>query len=545
MSSTFTGLLRTLKSTSTARDSMLLSSCESELTELMHQIDVMVEKKRLEWQHQIHGIQSQCERKDRELTKLRETVEYRNKEMGQLQQKFEFEGENHKKMISKYESQLGKLKNEMESLKKNYSKLQRNSSRQSKDAEKIADQHAAEKERQNEEIQNAAMTIEKLQSKLRELEVNQEVQDQKLKGLEEQRGAFIEKSELMQNQLVSYQGQLARKKQLLEGLEQKHVAKIAELENEILRYNDEFNVQEETVKSLKRSLQESRLREENGWKEQMHLREEMEGTKAQLQKRENQISVLENDLQSIQLQQKKFESDAERIRSRQEDSILGKSKEHEERFKELERRYLSLQNEFKEKLQEKEERHTAELTGMKTQISSLTEDLHKRDVALAKMSERAGRMEEDLREMSSKHDKKEAELQVSNAQLEALRLENRHLRDSSVEDHLSTTADLRMFETQIAEIEGANARVVAQLEDENTYLKSEIASIRDEHDRLSAVNFELSEREKYNRETQISSPREQPEDDTSERINTLQEQLNHTLRTYESKLKELQTQRKS
>eukprot|EP00795_Rhopilema_esculentum_P016939 gene16940-8429_t len=346
----------------------------------------------------------------------------------------------------------------------------------------------------------------KLQSKLRELEVNQEVQDQKLKGLEEQRGAFIEKSELMQNQLVSYQGQLARKKQLLEGLEQKHVAKIAELENEILRYNDEFNVQEETVKSLKRSLQESRLREENGWKEQMHLREEMEGTKAQLQKRENQISVLENDLQSIQLQQKKFESDAERIRSRQEDSILGKSKEHEERFKELERRYLSLQNEFKEKLQEKEERHTAELTGMKTQISSLTEDLHKRDVALAKMSERAGRMEEDLREMSSKHDKKEAELQ-----------------------------DLRMFETQIAEIEGANARVVAQLEDENTYLKSEIASIRDEHDRLSAVNFELSEREKYNRETQISSPsREQPEDDTSERINTLQEQLNHTLRTYES-----------
>ena len=30
--------------------------------------------------------------------------------------------------------------------------------------------------------------------------------------------------------------------------------------------------------------------------------------------------------------------------------------------------------------------------------------------------------------------------QVSNAQLEALRLENRHLRDSSVEDHLSTTA---------------------------------------------------------------------------------------------------------
>ena len=47
----------------------------------MHQIDVMVEKKRLEWQHQIHGIQSQCEQKDRELTKLRETVEYRNKEV--------------------------------------------------------------------------------------------------------------------------------------------------------------------------------------------------------------------------------------------------------------------------------------------------------------------------------------------------------------------------------------------------------------------------------------------------------------------------------
>ncbi len=47
----------------------------------MHQIDLMVENKRMEWEHQIQGIQQQYDRKEKEATKLRETIEMRNQEV--------------------------------------------------------------------------------------------------------------------------------------------------------------------------------------------------------------------------------------------------------------------------------------------------------------------------------------------------------------------------------------------------------------------------------------------------------------------------------
>ena len=47
----------------------------------MQQIDIMVENKRQEWEHQVQGMQLQYERKEREALKLKETVELRNKEV--------------------------------------------------------------------------------------------------------------------------------------------------------------------------------------------------------------------------------------------------------------------------------------------------------------------------------------------------------------------------------------------------------------------------------------------------------------------------------
>ena len=47
----------------------------------MHQIDIMVENKRLEWEQQLKTLQIQCERKERDIQKLRETIEHRNKEV--------------------------------------------------------------------------------------------------------------------------------------------------------------------------------------------------------------------------------------------------------------------------------------------------------------------------------------------------------------------------------------------------------------------------------------------------------------------------------
>ena len=50
----------------------------------MRQIDIMVENKRLEWEHQLQSVQLQVERRDRDIIKLRETVELRNQEVRRL-----------------------------------------------------------------------------------------------------------------------------------------------------------------------------------------------------------------------------------------------------------------------------------------------------------------------------------------------------------------------------------------------------------------------------------------------------------------------------
>ena len=47
----------------------------------MHQIDIMVESKRQEWEQQHKALQFQVDRKEREIQKLRELVEHRNKEV--------------------------------------------------------------------------------------------------------------------------------------------------------------------------------------------------------------------------------------------------------------------------------------------------------------------------------------------------------------------------------------------------------------------------------------------------------------------------------
>ncbi|KAL9964088.1 hypothetical protein ACROYT_G027667 [Oculina patagonica] len=49
--------------------------------------------------------------------------------------------------------------------------------------------------------------------------------------------------------------------------------------------------------------------------------------------------------------------------------------------------------------------HQAEVDGMKKQIGNMTAELHKRDVAIASITERTQRMEKDLREASAKHDR--------------------------------------------------------------------------------------------------------------------------------------------
>ena len=61
----------------------LMSTCEAELQELMKQIDLMVQNKKLEWERDLHSAETKLQLKDRECTMQRATVEQKSREVGQ------------------------------------------------------------------------------------------------------------------------------------------------------------------------------------------------------------------------------------------------------------------------------------------------------------------------------------------------------------------------------------------------------------------------------------------------------------------------------
>ncbi|XP_046853739.1 centrosomal protein of 63 kDa-like isoform X2 [Xenia sp. Carnegie-2017] len=109
----------------------------------------------------------------------------------------------------------------------------------------------------------------------------------------------------------------------------------------------------------------------------------------------------------------------------QNDKILDESETEMERL-------LSENIKLKDRVERVENFKVSELEGMKCEISNLTSDLHQRDLAVATMTEKIQKMERELRNSHTEYDKAIADLHVMKAQLDAVRLENRHLKEASL-----------------------------------------------------------------------------------------------------------------
>ncbi|CAI8051199.1 Centrosomal protein of 63 kDa, partial [Geodia barretti] len=72
-----------------ARNGTLLSSCEPEVRELMHQIDVLISGKQAEWAGQWTGLETQLREKERELGAVRHTLWQKDTELAQVNEKYE------------------------------------------------------------------------------------------------------------------------------------------------------------------------------------------------------------------------------------------------------------------------------------------------------------------------------------------------------------------------------------------------------------------------------------------------------------------------
>ncbi|XP_066443057.1 deuterosome assembly protein 1 isoform X3 [Eleutherodactylus coqui] len=99
------------------------SSCENELQELMHQIDIMVNSKKVEWEKRVRLLQQRLEAQEREIARSRCAVEEKDGQIGVLTKKLEAADKSQYDVVKNYETQLDALKDQLCKLKKSYDKL--------------------------------------------------------------------------------------------------------------------------------------------------------------------------------------------------------------------------------------------------------------------------------------------------------------------------------------------------------------------------------------------------------------------------------------
>ncbi|CAH1244531.1 CEP63 [Branchiostoma lanceolatum] len=583
-----------------------VTSCQSELQELMRQIDIMVNSKKAEWERELQAVQVKLDVRDKEVLMQRATLEAKHQEIGNLRQQLEGFERAQRDLVAQYEQQVSGLRNELTNLKTKYEKLQRHQLKRSSGSSVEKDRLSAELKDSRTEIEALRGKVEDYRGRGKDWDSQRRSLQGQIQSLEAQRKTLAEKCEHMQQQSLSYQSQLNKRRQMLESVESTHQVQLAQVGEQLERARDDINMQDETIERLKSELDDTisskdqllgeneQLREElrKATRDNRRLEDEVKRLNLELQSRDDLIQAAERDQknhskdlsrleESLHMKDKLIRSleDATRKEEAAELNQLREElsscrsearacRKNEQRLREeVDRLQASLQSSQTEvahlnteltgriqeirrlegtvvrelqteldksqgRLVQEEQSHTSEVEGMRAELSNLTADLHQRDVSIAELSEKSSHMERQLRDTSDRLDRKGAELQVTMAQLEALRLENRHLRELTQDDQRSASKDLRQAEVKITELQGSYSASVAKLEEENLRLHEDVSAMRDQ--------LELSEQtnqEKYSaalRQTQRAITDLRSKEDR--RVRSIQEESDRKLRALQDKL---------
>ncbi|KAJ8310440.1 hypothetical protein KUTeg_012305 [Tegillarca granosa] len=295
---------------------------------------------------------------------------------------------------------------------------------------------------------------------------------------------------------------------------------LAEKDEIIKSLGDSRNNQEsENVRLLKESLNEAREETRLHKKTEKKLKDEMSRLQTHLQRVVEECETLSADLE----------------RKKAEIIKLGSG--------EVQRLRAEV-NRLEGELKSKDESHDAEVEGMRLEVKKLTTALHDRDSAMATMSEQSSSMEQQLRTESEFLQKRSAELQVCNAQIEALRLENRHLRQTILQQ-AHTNADKSQSEDHLKALHNSYSTTVARLEKENQQLKDDCTYLREEMNEMEE-KFE-EQLQSALREAEVSSNDERRfhriEEDANNKLHMMQERMDSAAQRYEEEISLLRTQK--
>ncbi|XP_070607752.1 deuterosome assembly protein 1 isoform X2 [Erythrolamprus reginae] len=395
--------------------------CDAELQQLMHQIDKMVNKKKLEWEKKMQGLEARMTIRDQELASAQSKLDQKGQEVGLLRQKLDSLQKSKYEMAQNYNAQLQALKTQFAKLTQSYEKLQLH---QLKENKTPSMEKCMETQETPFQMNSLNQKLEEFRAKSREWDKQETLYQNHLVSLDAQRKLLSEKCNLFQKQAQNCKIQIPCQK-----MKQSDGDSCSQYRNEQLGVQNgaftesadrnEFFMEklESTVSEI--ALSRNRLQEEN-----LKLQQEVKMYQRKCQNTEARLTEVRNELQSredllkiveLECQQLRKEvAKIEEYKSKEENQVKLQSA-YAQRIKDLEikkTQILILEkqqdnlhkelNEITVQLSQEEQSHRSEVERLRMENSSLTEELHQKEITIATIVENAAVLEKQTMDLSKK-----------------------------------------------------------------------------------------------------------------------------------------------
>uniref|UniRef100_A0A452F556 Deuterosome assembly protein 1 n=1 Tax=Capra hircus TaxID=9925 RepID=A0A452F556_CAPHI len=465
----------------------LASPCEAELQELMEQIDIMVNNKKLDWERKMRALETRLDLRDQELANAQTCLEQKGQEVGLLRQKLDSLEKCNLAMTQNYEGQLQTLKAQFSKLTNSFEKLRLHQMKQNKFRRKEVP-HL--KEEMPLELNNLNQKLEEFRAKSREWDKQEILYQTHLVSLDAQQKILSEKCNQFQKQAQSYHTQLNGKKQSIEDSSPEIPRLVCEPDSTCeTSERDEFIIEKLKSAVSEIALSRNKLQDEN-----QKLLQELKMYQRQCQAMEAGLSEVKSELQSRDDLLRIIEM--ERLQLHRELLKLGESQSTQENKKRLESSYSPSIKESEKKrkelfsvtpdqpdhekeldkirshLYQEEEYHSSEQERMRNEISDLTQELHQKEITIATVMKKAALLERQLKMELEIKEKMLSKQQMLDTRYKAVRTENTHLK--------GMMGDLdpgRYMSVDFTNREHSRHTSINKLEYENERLRSDLAKL--------------------------------------------------------------------
>ncbi|XP_050748518.1 deuterosome assembly protein 1 [Gymnogyps californianus] len=457
------------------------SPCEAELQELVHQIDIMMNSKKVEWERKMKALEAKMDIQDQELASAQSKLDQKGQEVGLLRQKLEDLQKTKYEMAQNYETQLQALQCQFSKLTHSYEKLQSHQLKQ----KKVESREKCEESLEiPSELSDLYKKLEEFKAKSREWDNKGTICQNYLVYLDAQQKLLFKKCNLFEKQTQNYQFQISNKKQNQE---------------EVITYGQPKSEKDELViEKLKATVNEIAINKNKLEEENLKLREDLKMYHNQCQNMEAGFSEMRNELQSrdalcrrIQLQCQQLHTellkireykDMQEIQIKHQSSCVQLTEQLQNKNTELlllaqsqEHQQQEL-NKIRNHVYREEQSHRSEQERMKTEISDLTEELHQKEITIATIMEKASLLERQLKMELEIKDKLLAKQQLLDFRYKVIKSENTHLKEmmENQECKSCTSTDLSNKE------HGNFTASIHKLEHENVRLQNSLVKLQND-----------------------------------------------------------------